>query len=262
MTLSEKLKQARLEAGLSQKQLCGDRITRNMLSQIENGSARPSMDTLKYFADRLGKSVSYFLEETAVTSPNQVLMEQARQAEPEKALTFLGQYRAPDPVFDRERWLLETLCCLDLAETVLKKGQKEYARNLLLRAAEAGAHTPYYTPELEEKRLLLARKAGMDVALPDISEGLLLRAEEAMQAGAVERAAAFLESCGERPDQWHFLRGQVLLAQKEYARALAEFSAVQTAYPRQSLQAMEVCCRELGDYRGAYECACKLRETE
>ena len=43
MTLGEKIKQARQEAGLSQRQLCGDAITRNMLSQIENGSARPSM---------------------------------------------------------------------------------------------------------------------------------------------------------------------------------------------------------------------------
>ena len=46
MTLGEKIRQARLEAGLSQRQLCGDTVTRNMLSQIENGSARPSMDTL------------------------------------------------------------------------------------------------------------------------------------------------------------------------------------------------------------------------
>ena len=55
MALSQRLKQARLEAGLSQKALCGDRITRNMLSQIENGSARPSMDTLRYLAQQLGK---------------------------------------------------------------------------------------------------------------------------------------------------------------------------------------------------------------
>ena len=48
MDLGEKLKKVRLEAGLSQRQVCGERITRNMLSQIENGSARPSMDTLRY----------------------------------------------------------------------------------------------------------------------------------------------------------------------------------------------------------------------
>ena len=43
MELGEKLRLTRLEAGLSQRALCGDEITRNMLSRIENGAARPSM---------------------------------------------------------------------------------------------------------------------------------------------------------------------------------------------------------------------------
>ena len=34
--LGQRLKEARIEAGLSQRQLCGDTITRNMLSQIES----------------------------------------------------------------------------------------------------------------------------------------------------------------------------------------------------------------------------------
>lgn len=41
MSLGERLRQARLEAGLSQRQLCGERITRNMLSQLESGAASP-----------------------------------------------------------------------------------------------------------------------------------------------------------------------------------------------------------------------------
>ena len=62
MSLGEKLRQARMESGLSQRQLCGDEITRNMLSQIEHDTARPSMSTLQYLARRLGLPVSYFLE--------------------------------------------------------------------------------------------------------------------------------------------------------------------------------------------------------
>ena len=73
MELGQLLKQARLDAGLSQRQLCGDTITRNMLSQIENGSARPSMETLRYLAGRLGKPISFFLNEEAA-SPNQTLL--------------------------------------------------------------------------------------------------------------------------------------------------------------------------------------------
>ena len=79
MELGEKLRAARLEQGLSQRALCGEKITRNMLSRIEHGAARPSMQTLQYLAQRLGKPVSFFLEEAAVT-PNQVAMAKARAA--------------------------------------------------------------------------------------------------------------------------------------------------------------------------------------
>ena len=79
MSLGEALRQARLEAGLSQRALCGDEITRNMLSRIENGVAQPSMRTLQYLAGRLGKPMSYFLDEQAVVSSNQQVMERARR---------------------------------------------------------------------------------------------------------------------------------------------------------------------------------------
>ena len=104
MDMGQKIRAARLEKGLSQRQLCENLITRNMLSQIENGLARPSMDTLSYFAARLGKSVSFFLEEDTVTSPNQNLMQQAREAcragNWEAAVKLLEGYRAPDDTFD------------------------------------------------------------------------------------------------------------------------------------------------------------------
>ena len=45
MTLGQKLRQTRLSKGLSQSQVAGDCVTRNMLSQIENDQASPSMRT-------------------------------------------------------------------------------------------------------------------------------------------------------------------------------------------------------------------------
>ena len=61
MELGEKLRQARLAAGMSQRQLCGGEITRNMLSQIEHGTSNPSVSTLCFLAKQLGLPVSYFL---------------------------------------------------------------------------------------------------------------------------------------------------------------------------------------------------------
>ena len=123
MELGEKLRLARQEAGLSQRALCADRITRNMLSQIEHGTAKPSMQTLQYLAERLEKPVSYFLGEAAVT-PNQVAMGKARQAYGQKnyreALLALDAYVSPDESLDWERGLLGSLCCLGQAEQACK----------------------------------------------------------------------------------------------------------------------------------------------
>jgi len=263
MKLAQKLKQARLDAGLSQKALCGDRITRNMLSQIENGSARPSMDTLRYFAERLGKPLSYFLEDNAVTSPNQELMEQARQAEPSDALHLLGQYQSPDPTFDRERWLLEALVCMTLAEDALTQKRPAYAIRLLERAAVAGRRTPYFTPDNERRRLLLCWQAGASIpenALPDLTPELLLRAQYALEAGSFDRCADILESVADKNLLWQYTKAKLLFAQKQYEDARIYFEAAWDHAPSECCSRLEDCCRETEDFAGAYFYACKLRE--
>ena len=63
MTLGEKIKSARIERHMTQKDVVGDYITRNMLSKIENGSATPSVKTLEYLADALGLPAGYFMSE-------------------------------------------------------------------------------------------------------------------------------------------------------------------------------------------------------
>lgn len=59
-----RIKAARLEAGLSQSELGGDTYSRGFISQIECGNADPSLGSLVFFAARLDKPVSWFLEDT------------------------------------------------------------------------------------------------------------------------------------------------------------------------------------------------------
>lgn len=61
ISLGKKIKEKRLELRITQKELAGEVITRNMLSQIENDLAMPSIKTLEHIANMLGKSVSYFI---------------------------------------------------------------------------------------------------------------------------------------------------------------------------------------------------------
>lgn len=270
MTLGEKLRSARQEAGLSQRQLCGEYMTRNMLSQIENGSARPSMDTLKYLAERLGKSISYFLEEQAVTSPNQALMASARKAyaagDPAQCRKELENYREPDEVFDQERWLLESLACMALAEQMIAQGRMPYAAQLLTQASQAGERTSYDTPGMERERLLLLGKTGqvplvqIDNALANEDEALMFRAEAAVLRKDMDRCAALLAAVEVRETpRWQLLQGECLFAQGDYAGAAACYEQVEAAYPEQVIPRLEICFRELGDFKRAYEYACRGR---
>jgi transcriptional regulator with XRE-family HTH domain len=257
MDLGQKIKAARLEAGLSQRQLCGDRLTRNMLSLIENGSARPSMDTLAYLAQQLGKSVSYFLEEQAVTSPNRQCMEDARTAlaleDPDALRQALDLFKEPDAVFFEERQLLEYLWHLSAAQQALEKGALPYARKL---AENADRITGLYiTQPLRQRRRVLLGLAGGEARLACDEEALLVRA---MEAPTPERTMEILSACEDKASPvWNQLYGDALLALGNY-EAAAVF--LRKAPPTmQNFARLEVCFRELGDFKQAYEYACKQR---
>lgn len=266
MELGEKLLQARTEAGLSQRQLCGEEITRNMLSQIEHGTAKPSMSTLAYLARRLGKPVSFFLEEEGTVSVNQGCMETAwtyyEKGEPKQAAEALEGYCFPDPVYDREFFLLKNLTLLELAGRAIGENREIYARELLEQAEELEQYTPWL-PELAVRRVrLLGRLPGLlpSWMLPDLDEDLLLRGRMALQAGKPERAAQILDAAADRENPlWSLLRGRAALQQQEYGTAARYLQEAEEAYP-EALPLLERCFRELGDYRMAYYYACKGRD--
>ena len=256
MELGQKIRQARLEAGLSQRQLCGDTITRNMLSLIENGSAQPSMDTLRFLAQGLNKPVGYFLEEDTV-SPNQACIIAARGLPEEKLTEALKDYKAPDEVFDPEYYLLMALGAMALAEKAIEENRLPLAGQYLAQAQAAGQASIYYSQDLEQRRRLLCHRAKTDSAsnlvaqLPDRREETLLRAEAALEEKAYSHCAALLEGLRERDDRWYFLRGEACLGLQQYDLAAQNFLCIENQdgpiYNR-----LETCYRELGDFEKAY----------
>lgn len=266
MELGQRIKAARLEAGLSQRQLCGEACTRNMLSLIESGRAKPSMETLRYFARQLGRPLSWFLEET-VASPNQLVMEKAEKALRDGdfpgGLELLGDYRGPDPVFDGARYALEIAFLLELAERAVGQGKLPYARGLLDRVARAGENTVY--PWDRQRWLLLRFAAGEDArelvqALTGMEDRLLLLAKAAMDSGEPERAVIYLSAADNREPRCYLLHGQALLAQKEYTAAAQLLQVAEEQFPAVCLPALELCYRELGNFEMAYRYACKARQ--
>ena len=270
MELGQKLRLARQEAGLSQRQLCGEVITRNMLSQIENGSAKPSMETLRYLAGRLGKSVSFFLDEDAVLSPNCKVMEQAREAfgkQDAAALrAALDGYQSPDDVFEEERKLLTIHCCIMEAEEAYQNGREIYAEELLNRADETARTALYMNEELTGKILLLkAKRKNVDLKeicrrLPSLDEEVILRAKGALEAEEYVRALHLLESVEDKDGaDWNFMRGELHFIEKEFQQAAIYFRKAEESLGEVVFPKLEICYRELGDYRMAYAYACKQK---
>lgn len=266
MTLGEKLKTVRMEAGLSQRALCGNVITRNMLSQIEHGTARPSVDTLRYLAQQLGKPMSFFLEEETSCSPNQTAVEDARDAwrngDWEKTLEDLKDFREPDPLLDGEYQTLMALALLTGAEQAIHSGRRLYALELLGRLENC--RVPYFGDVIGHRRLLALAEIGgggeIGEHLPSLDRELLLRSKSALARGDGDRAGKLLDAVeGSGDALWNCLRGEAYLLQGEYSRAVACLHLAEESFPEKTIPCLEQCFRELGDYQQAYYYACKQK---
>lgn len=60
----KRIKEARISKKMTQSEVVGDFITRNMLSQIESGTATPSVKTLEYLAETLDIPISELMPST------------------------------------------------------------------------------------------------------------------------------------------------------------------------------------------------------
>ncbi len=260
MDLGGKIKAARLEKGLSQRQLCGEHMTRNMLSQIENGSARPSMKTLGYLAQQLGKPVSYFLEEQSAVFPNQQWVNRAKTAlalgDLAEMRLALDGFQEPDPQFFEERQLLEYHWHVQRAKQALEENMIPYGVKLLYRALELDGL--YITSDLRYRCRVLLGLAGENIRLECDTDALLVRARQcADPKRRLEILAASDEKDGE---DWNRLQADALFTLRRYEEAAAAYRLAQQDMDTYSK--LEICYRELGDYKRAYEYACKQRREE
>lgn len=152
--LGERIKRARLAAGLTQSQLGGAEASTGYVSRIESGQRRPDLRLLTALADRLGVEVrSLLADETAATGRG-------------------------------EGWV-EVRVALDHAELSLRGGSPEEAARLVDSVDERLAAGP---PDLAERaahlRALLAEAAGDLDGAVIVLEDLLARGEDRPQAAA------------------------------------------------------------------------------
>ena len=215
------------------------------------------MDTLRYLAAQLGKPVSFFLEEQALTSPNSDVMAAARAALAlgnlsELRLT-LDTFREPDEVFYQERQLLEFYWHLQQGAVAMAEEKLPYACTLLERALDIPGI--YITRALRQRARVLLTLAG-GPGNPD-NEDTALLALAMGESDPRRQKEILLAADNQQEPRWNMLMAQARMALGEYEAALESLEKCPDT--REKWQATEVCCRELEDFKGAYEAACKLR---
>lgn len=113
--LGKRIKEARLAKKLTQAEVVGDFITRNMLSQIESGTALPSVKTLQYLSKVLEVPMSQLMPEDE-PSPDGAsdYMTVRRLFENKDFSAVLGHQDIPG--FTDELTALRARSCLALAQ--------------------------------------------------------------------------------------------------------------------------------------------------
>lgn len=262
MTMGNRIRQARIDAGLSQRQLAGDMMTRNMLSALEHDGANPSVATLKYLSERLCKPIGYFLGEEAPQLPYLAEIKQIRvdyehraYAACLKKIESLGEN-----IFQPELQLLEILCLLEMAKEARECGKLPYSRELLSRCEGVLEQCQYMRKELrkrwaQESALSAMEKERMKYIhmIPTEDESLMLRAEGAIKSGAYGKAANLLEAVENRRSvNWNLLRGEIYILEQEYEKAAECYHRIEEDKPQESAVKLEICYREMGNYKMAY----------
>ena len=156
------IKEARIAKKMTQSEVVGSFITRNMLSQIESGNATPSVKTLEYLAQTLDIPISELMpggdEESCQDSGLDVL-----RLIRAKELFYEGEYSgAMDVIGDESEWgvlsdefcAVRARCCLGMAEKISEENTVravEYAKE----AASLAERGLYASPALKTESLKL-----------------------------------------------------------------------------------------------------------
>jgi len=234
MTMGQRILAARLAAGLSQRELAGEEITRNMLSSLEHDAANPSVATLRYLSKRLGKPVSWFLGEDG----------------PSEGVSAFeaGDYRrCRELMTDAERQWLEPVALLRESERALDEGRIPYAVQLLEQLE--GLTSPLFGPELSRKAAILRCRCGKFDTIPE-DGALFLKAKQALADGRREDAVRYLLAQDDRGPAWEYLMGECVFLSGDYAKAKEHYHRCEEAVDVRAR--LEICYRELEDYKMAY----------
>ncbi len=265
--------------GMTQSELAGDFITRNMLSLIENGYASPSLATLTEIAKRLGVSVGYFFAESEKETAAYTKMGELDHLQ---KLYHTGEYKECLHICDEfspqddEIALIALSCSLSLAEQSLASYALTTATAYLEKAemyAQACMYAdPTTLPTIRYLKMLI-HAAGQEeipksLASPSAFASsaipaefiVYMRALCALDTGDTSTASVLFESgLISSMEYLDFLKAGLLIANGETEAAFPMLKRILTVpslgfFTRYHvLTTLESCARVAGDFKAAYQ---------
>lgn len=154
MNIGEKIKDIRVKKGITQSELAKDKITRNMLSQIENGRATPSIPTLIHIAKMLEVPVEYLISEgeSIFDFTKKPLLQRLKNAYASKKYSeCIRIWEKSEKQTDDEISLILAHSYLEYGSILLSNGNLESAVAMLEKSSDFADRTIYNTHDVKAK---------------------------------------------------------------------------------------------------------------
>lgn len=280
MNIGERIRELRISKLMTQAELAGDRITRNMLSCIENGSANPSLSTVLYIAGRLNVPAGFLLAEAGdeivyrkmSALPN---IKRAYTAGDLRGCRSLCVSACPEP--DDEISLLLANCDAGIAAEEFWSGNLRSACRYFDEALGYAEKTVYPTDTVVAEAQVyfhymerLSHTLYSD-RLDEECESALssnspfasyVRAMDALDTGEDAVLEAYLSGAEESTFFASHVRIRLMMRAGDYKASLNTLLQMlngDTPLNRIELYTvlseLEICCRETEDFKGAYNYA-------
>lgn len=276
MNIGNKIRSLRVEKLMTQSELAGNEITRNMLSQIENGIALPSLTTVIYLANRLGVSAGFLLADEKDDFMYKKLntMKNIKKAFTDKSFEIcrdLCLYELEQT--DDEIELILSHCCINLAIENICDGRLRHACEEIDRAIVHAESTVYDTVSVRNSAFVALKFLKKISPTLDSVEVYDDASTKDFTADAFEdsfckyaisldslNAECFDEAISEERLYKMHVCAKQRIAEADFEGALVILKELidSDCVPSKILlylssADLEICCRETGDYRGAYE---------
>lgn len=279
MKLGEKIKKARIEAKMTQKELVCGKITRNMLSQIENGKATPSVSTLNHITGKLGLPCGYFFADAddEISFKKALYISDIKDAYLKKNyLDALRLCRKHYTKEDDELLLIAAESALILGVSKYNDGQLDLSSNYLAEALKYSKDCNYstewikksaakYTDLIREIAYLPREQSeDFDNSYTPLFEQQLsyYRIAKMLDSGNTDSAMILIQEKYLTDDVYLLhIKAKIEIKRENYATALTHLHEIINDHDVSTLDSvllfriysdLELCYKETEDYQNAY----------